>query len=104
MGEGELAAILRACRLQRGGIDRRTGVKFEEQTVPTRFVKEGETLELDAAGKSGEVVLKNAKGRSRTHQPSAAQGIEDDSGALSWAEGGDSGSDEAMRKTKPAVL
>ena len=44
------------------------------------FVQPGEKLELDGGKKPGEVVLKNAKGKTRVHEASAAQGIEDDSG------------------------
>ena len=40
----------------------------------------GEKLELDAGKKPGEVILKNSKGKTKVHEASAAQGIEDDSG------------------------
>ena len=44
------------------------------------FVNAGEKLELDAGKKPGEVILKNSKGKTKVHEASAAQGIEDDSG------------------------
>ena len=58
------------------------------------FVKPGEKLELDAGKKAGEIVLKNQKGKTRVHEASAAQGIEEEEAAAnaydaaSQAEGG----------------
>jgi len=42
------------------------------------FVQPGETLELDAGSKPGEILLKNQKGKTRVHEASAAQGIEEE--------------------------
>ena len=42
------------------------------------FVNAGEKLELDAGKKPGEVILKNSKGKTKVHEASAAQGIEDE--------------------------
>ena len=53
------------------------------EAVLSGFVKPGETLELDApTGKNeGLVQLKNGRGKTKLHTPSAAAGIEDDAGA-----------------------
>lgn len=66
------------------------------------FANAGERLELDADGKGG-IVLKNQKGKTRVHVPTAAQGIEDDDSFgggvdLSPAEDG------TIKVTRPAVL
>ena len=64
------------------------------------FVKEGERLELDADGAGG-VILKNQKGKKRTHVPTAAQGIEEDTagGFEATAE-----NDGTIRVTKPVAM
>ena len=64
------------------------------------FVKEGERLELDSDGEGG-VILKNQKGKKRTHVPTAAQGIEEDmSGGFEVKPE----SDGTIRVTKPVAM
>jgi len=65
------------------------------------FVKAGEKLELDAGGEVGQVVLKNAKGKKRTHEASAAQGIEEEAAVGAGVPVG--GDDGGVRITKPSV-
>ena len=64
------------------------------------FVQPGEKLELDGGKADGEIVLKNGKGKTRVHQASAAQGIEDEAGAAAAAPAG--AGNVVTTVTKPA--
>jgi len=46
------------------------------------FVGEGESLELDVDSKSGDVLLRNAKGKTQRHAVTAGQGIEEEEAAM----------------------
>ena len=61
------------------------------EAILEQFVQSGETLMLDAGtgADAGSVVLRNAHGQTRVHQPSSAAGIEDDAGVFG-APSGDS--------------
>jgi len=66
------------------------------------FVQPGETLTLDASKKAGEVVLTNSKGKTRVHEASAAQGIEEDGGLSGVAKKAGDAIDVPV--TSPAIV
>lgn len=72
------------------------------EAVLSGFVKPGEKLTLDAEGKGSEnVLMKNQKGKKKTHIPTASQGIEEDeSGGFEIAPAADG----VVRVTKPAAI
>jgi len=52
------------------------------EAVLSGFVGEGEELELDVCKKSGDVLLRNGKGKTTTHAATSGQGIEEDEVAM----------------------